>query len=106
LIGKDAPVYQVLHVDIRIQFDGDMAVSGSGNPSVGRTAGALMIFAVRSDFVGDSNVVRDEVNIRRWRGREMAVSVPPLTAERSSRCETICVVQEAGTGRIAGGSKI
>ncbi len=101
LIAKDASVCQVLHADARIQSDGEMAVSGPRNPSEGTTAGALMILAIRHNSVGGSNVVKDVIIVGRWHSRETVVAVPPLTAEQDVRCETICVMQQAGTGGIA-----
>ncbi len=100
LIAKDASVCQVLHADARIQSDGEMAVSGPRNPSEGTTAGVL-IFAIRHNSVGESNVMKDVIVVGRWHSRETVVAVPPLTAEQDVRCETICVMQQAGTGGIA-----
>lgn len=109
LIAEDSAGFHASdghHVELRKQPDGGMLVSGSSNPGDSSRHGSLMILAIRYDPVGGSNLVRDVVNIGRWQGGETVVTVPPMTGERDRGCETICVVQEAGAGGIAGGSEV
>ena len=103
LIAKDASAVHSeasAGVEIHRDSDGAMTVTGPQNP-----AGSLMILAIRYDPMGGGNIVREVVNIGRWKGGETAFTVPPMTSEAKAGCETICVVQEAGAGGIAGGTE-